>query len=44
MPTIVVTAGGAEVGRIVETPKSGRIEEDLVRILAPIEGWEVPRG
>ncbi len=44
VPTIVVTAGGAEVGRIVETPKSGRIEEDLVRILAPIEGWEVPRG
>ena len=44
VPTIVVTAGGAEVGRIVETPKSGRIEEDLVRILAPIEGWEVPVG
>jgi cyclophilin family peptidyl-prolyl cis-trans isomerase/HEAT repeat protein len=44
VPTIVVTAGGAEVGRIVETPKSGRIEEDLVRILAPVEGWEVPVG
>ncbi len=44
VPTIVVTAGGAEVGRIVETPKSGRIEEDLVRILAPVEGWEVPGG
>ncbi len=44
VPTIVVTAGGAEVGRIVETPKSGRVEEDLARILAPIEGWEIPAG
>ncbi len=44
VPTIVVTAGGAEIGRIVETPKSGRIEEDLVRILAQVEGWEVPVG
>ncbi|HUK13283.1 MAG TPA: HEAT repeat domain-containing protein, partial [Thermoanaerobaculaceae bacterium] len=41
-PTIVVTAGGSEVGRIVETPKSGSIEEDLARILAPIEGWDLP--
>lgn len=41
VPTIVVTAGGAEIGRIVETPRSGRMEEDLVRILAPIEGWAV---
>jgi cyclophilin family peptidyl-prolyl cis-trans isomerase/HEAT repeat protein len=41
VPTIVVTAGGSEVGRIVEAPKSGTIEEDLVRILAPIEGWDV---
>ncbi len=44
VPTIVVTAGGSEVGRIVETPKSGSIEEDLVRILAPVEGWELPNG
>jgi cyclophilin family peptidyl-prolyl cis-trans isomerase/HEAT repeat protein len=44
VPTIVVTAGGSEVGRIVETPKSGSIEGDLVRILAPVEGWEVPNG
>ena len=44
VPTIVVTTGGSEVGRIVETPKSGSIEEDLVRILAPIEGWELPNG
>lgn len=42
VPTIVVAAGGQEIGRIVETPASGRIEEDLVRILAPFEGWEVP--
>ena len=42
VPTIVVTAGGSEVGRIVETPKSGSVEEDLVRILAPIEGWALP--
>jgi len=41
VPTIVVTAGGSEIGRIVETPASGRIEEDLARILAPVEGWEV---
>jgi cyclophilin family peptidyl-prolyl cis-trans isomerase len=41
-PTIVVTAGDSEVGRIVETPKSGSIEEDLVRILAPVEGWDLP--
>jgi cyclophilin family peptidyl-prolyl cis-trans isomerase/HEAT repeat protein len=44
VPTIVVTAGGSEIGRIVETPKSGSIEEDLVRILAPVEGWELPDG
>ena len=44
VPTIVVTAGGSEVGRIVETPKSGSVEEDLVRILAPLEGWELPNG
>lgn len=42
VPTIVVTAAGSEVGRIVETPKSGSVEEDLVRILAPIEGWVLP--
>jgi cyclophilin family peptidyl-prolyl cis-trans isomerase/HEAT repeat protein len=44
VPTVVVTVGGSEVGRIVETPKSGSIEEDLVRILAPVEGWELPSG
>ncbi|MCU0292701.1 MAG: peptidylprolyl isomerase [Thermoanaerobaculaceae bacterium] len=44
VPTIVVTAGGSEIGRIVETPASGRIEEDLARILAPVEGWEVPEA
>jgi len=38
-PTIVVSIEGHEVGRIVETPTSGSIEGDLVRILAPIEGW-----
>jgi hypothetical protein len=43
VPTVVVTAGGSEVGRIVETPHSGSIEEDLVRILAPLEGWELPQ-
>ena len=42
VPTIVVSTGGSEIGRITETPASGRIEEDLVRILAPVEGWEVP--
>jgi cyclophilin family peptidyl-prolyl cis-trans isomerase/HEAT repeat protein len=42
VPTIVVSAGGTEVGRIVETPASGSIEEDLVRMLAPLEGWDVP--
>jgi len=42
VPTIVVTAGGAEIGRIVETPKSESVEEDLVRILAPVEGWQLP--
>ncbi|MEW6337604.1 MAG: HEAT repeat domain-containing protein [Acidobacteriota bacterium] len=42
VPTIVVGAGGAEVGRIVEAPASGSIEEDLARMLAPLEGWEVP--
>lgn len=42
VPTIVVTAGGSEIGRIVETPVSGKIEKDLARILAPIEGWELP--
>lgn len=39
VPTIVVTLEGGEVGRIVETPASGRLEEDLVRLLAPLEGW-----
>lgn len=42
VPTIVVTFGGAEVGRVVETPLSPTLEEDLVRILAPLEGWELP--
>jgi len=42
VPTIVVTFGGSEVGRFVETPLSGSLEEDLVRILAPLEGWDVP--
>jgi len=42
VPTVVVTAAGSEVGKIVETPKSGSVEEDLVRILAPIEGWALP--
>jgi cyclophilin family peptidyl-prolyl cis-trans isomerase len=42
VPTIVVSTGGAEIGRIAETPASGSIEEDLVRILAPVEGWTVP--
>lgn len=44
VPTIVVTAGGSEIGRIVETPASGRIEKDLARILAPVEGWEIPEA
>jgi cyclophilin family peptidyl-prolyl cis-trans isomerase/HEAT repeat protein len=44
VPTVVVTVAGAEVGRIVEAPKSGSIEEDLVRILAQVEGWELPNG
>lgn len=39
VPTIVVSMEGSEVGRIVETPTSGSIEGDLVRILAPLEGW-----
>jgi cyclophilin family peptidyl-prolyl cis-trans isomerase/HEAT repeat protein len=39
VPTIVVTLEGAEVGRIVETPISSSLEQDLVHILAPIEGW-----
>jgi len=39
VPTIVVTFEGAEVGRIVETPASGALERDLVRLLAPLEGW-----
>jgi cyclophilin family peptidyl-prolyl cis-trans isomerase len=42
VPTIVVSTGGAEIGRITETPASGRIEEDLARILAAVEGWDVP--
>ena len=41
VPTIVVSLEGSEVGRIVETPTSGAVEKDLVRILAPIEGWQV---
>ena len=41
VPTIVVSMEGSEVGRIVETPTSGSIEGDLVRILAPLEGWPV---
>ncbi len=45
-PTIVVSIEGHEVGRIVETPTSGSIEGDLVRILAPVEGWPLddPQG
>jgi cyclophilin family peptidyl-prolyl cis-trans isomerase len=40
VPTIVVTYGGARVGSIVETPSSGKLEQDLVNILASLEGWE----
>lgn len=43
VPTIAVTYGGALVGSIVETPVSGTLEQDLVNILAPLEGWEVTR-
>lgn len=42
VPTMVVTFGGAEVGRVVETPLAPTLEEDLVRILAPLEGWDLP--
>jgi len=42
VPTVVITLEGQEVGRIVETPASGSVDEDLVRILAPVEGWQVP--
>lgn len=42
VPTIVVTFEGQEIGRIVETPSSGSLEEDLATILAPLEGWEAP--
>ena len=42
VPTIVVSAGGAEIGRLVESPKTTSVEEDLVRILAPVEGWDLP--
>jgi len=42
VPTVVVISGGQEIGRIVETPASGCLEEDLVHMLAPIEGWELP--
>lgn len=44
VPTIVVTLEGSEVGRIVESPLSPSLEEDLVRILSPLEGWEIPEG
>jgi thiol-disulfide isomerase/thioredoxin len=33
VPTIIVERGGREIGRIVETPASGTIEEDLAAIL-----------
>ncbi|MFN3413499.1 MAG: hypothetical protein ACK42L_05505 [Thermoanaerobaculum sp.] len=42
VPTMVVTFGGAAGGWVVETPLSPTLEEDLVRILAPLEGWELP--
>lgn len=42
VPTIVVTFEGTEVGRVVETPASGVLERDLVRLLAPLEGWPDP--
>lgn len=42
VPTVVVSSGGVELGRIVETPASGRVERDLVNILAAIEGFPLP--
>ncbi len=42
VPTIVITVEGSEIGRIVETPTSGSIEEDVARILASVEGFAVP--
>jgi hypothetical protein len=34
VPTVIVERGGREIGRIVETPAVGTIEEDLVAILS----------
>jgi thioredoxin family protein len=34
VPTVIVERGGREIGRIVETPASDTMEEDLVAILA----------
>ena len=42
VPTIIISAGGAELGRIVETPATGSIEKDLVTILSAVEGFPVP--
>jgi thiol-disulfide isomerase/thioredoxin len=33
VPTVIVERGGREIGRIVETPAAGTIEEDLAAIL-----------
>jgi len=42
VPTMVISAGGAEIGRIVETPATGSIEKDLVTMLSAIEGFPLP--
>jgi hypothetical protein len=34
VPTVIVERGGREIGRIVETPAAGTIEEDLAAILS----------
>lgn len=47
VPTVIVERGGREIGRIVETPASKTIEEDLALILAgtqPVNNGRWDRG
>jgi len=39
IPTVIVTFGGLEIGRISESPSHGSMERDLAHILSHIEGW-----
>lgn len=44
IPTVVVSFGGVEIGRISESPVHGSVERDLASMLSHLEGWGPDHG